>query len=228
VITKGNKCPSEALCAEGNQGGTSHDIGTLSINVGYAFYFFMIEKNKYIVAVGTVRKPKIQAVHKAFHVLPFFAHKEIEIIPCDILSGVSDMPTSREEGLSGAYNRAWNCRKKGVEADFYVGMEGGMEKITINHKDHYFLNFYNYITDGHQDSYSGATLAELPDKVVRAVLEEGQEIGEVFDALLGKQDIRSHHGAIGEITFGIIQREDALYFGLIPALSKLIHPLYFI
>ena len=188
----------------------------------------MTEKKKYIVAVGTLRQPKIQAVHKAFHALPFFANKEIEIIPSDVLSGVSDMPISREEGLLGAYHRAWNCRKKGVEADFYVGMEGGMEKITIKHKDHYFLNFYNYMTDGHQDSYSGATLVELPDKVVRAVLEEGKELGEVFDALLGKQDIRSHEGAIGEITFGIIQREDAFYFGLAPALSKLINPLYFI
>jgi inosine/xanthosine triphosphatase len=186
----------------------------------------MTEKQKYTVAVGTLRKPKLQAVEKAFHALPFFADKEIEIIPCDVLSGVSDMPISREEGLSGAYNRAWNCRKKGVEADFYVGMEGGMEKIEINHKDHYFLNFYNYITDGHQDSYSGATLAELPENVVYAVLEEGKEIGEVFDKMVSKEDIRSHHGAIGEITFGIIQREDAFYFGLVPALSKLINPLY--
>src|SRR3989344_1784133 len=42
-------------------------------------------------------------------------------------SRVSDQPLSEEETLQGAHNRVTHAQELVPDADFYVGLEGGME-----------------------------------------------------------------------------------------------------
>ena len=85
-----------------------------------------MEKIKAIV--GSKNPVKIEAVRNAFS--KYF--KNIEIIGLNVGSGVSNQPKSDEETIGGAKNRATQCLTKDNEADFGIGIEGGLEYIENN------------------------------------------------------------------------------------------------
>ena len=63
---------------------------------------------KIIVAVGSTRKPKVEAVNDALGVVgPFLGTKAtFEIAAVEVPSGVRDTPLSREDLMTGARQRA--------------------------------------------------------------------------------------------------------------------------
>lgn len=77
------------------------------------------------IAIGTTSTPKIAGVQEAIQACPYFddVQGNIEYILEKVPSGVADMPLSLEITLEGARNRAMNLIKKGIDADFYVGIE---------------------------------------------------------------------------------------------------------
>jgi inosine/xanthosine triphosphatase len=78
------------------------------------------------VAVGSENPIKIEAVRLAFNTV--WPSKKCEILGVKVSSGVADQPMTNKESVKGATNRAKSAIKA-LNADFGVGLEGGIEKI---------------------------------------------------------------------------------------------------
>ena len=84
--------------------------------------------NSSINIVVASRNPvKIDAVSQAFSIQ--FPSVALELIPVDIESGVSDQPDSDQETRRGSRNRADEAWRAHPNADFWVGLEGGVVTI---------------------------------------------------------------------------------------------------
>ncbi len=88
-----------------------------------------------IVAVGSRRPPKLNAVSEALKawesLLPDDA--AFEVVGVDVPSGVGDTPKSRAELMAGARGRAEAlqrlARERGEAWRYFVGLEGGLEVV---------------------------------------------------------------------------------------------------
>ena len=55
-----------------------------------------------------------------------FSGEEFEFVEVETVSGVDDQPMTNKETLQGAVNRVESAQIQ--EADYWVGIEGGLEK----------------------------------------------------------------------------------------------------
>lgn len=74
------------------------------------------------IVIWTKAPPKVLAIEEAIKKCPYLNKEKIEIVSIKVESGISDMPTSIEENMLWAKNRAINSKKE-LEADFYIWME---------------------------------------------------------------------------------------------------------
>ena len=74
------------------------------------------------IVVASENPVKIKATDSGFST--YFEVNEVRGV--SVSSGVSDQPMSDEETLTGALNRVENARKEFDDADFWVGIEGGI------------------------------------------------------------------------------------------------------
>ena len=85
------------------------------------------EQEKTLVVIASHNPVKIRAVEKAFALQ--FPDQDIEFLACSAASDVSDQPRSDEETRRGARNRAQNAAVTHRQADFWIGLEGGIENM---------------------------------------------------------------------------------------------------
>ena len=120
---------------------------------------------KIIVAVGSTRRPKLNAVREALAIFgPILdSNAQFEVVGEEVPSGVSHTPASRAELMAGARFRAEAlvklARERGEPWKYFVGMEGGLDVLEENGKRLVFLQSWAYVTDGtSRDAYgqSGA------------------------------------------------------------------------
>ena len=78
------------------------------------------------IVIASGNPVKIQATEAAFRKM--FPGEELELAWVSVASGVSDQPMSDEETYRGAGNRAKNARILMPEAEYWVGIEGGLEE----------------------------------------------------------------------------------------------------
>ncbi len=79
------------------------------------------------VLIASRNPVKIRAVETAFSLQ--FPERTIDFEACNMASGVSEQPRSDDETRRGARNRAKNTCKQYPRADFWVGLEDGIETI---------------------------------------------------------------------------------------------------
>ena len=77
------------------------------------------------VIVGSKNPVKINSVKQAFS--KAFSDLVFEIIGESSESGVSDQPIGDQETFQGAESRALFVKKKYPDADYWIGIEGGIE-----------------------------------------------------------------------------------------------------
>ena len=75
------------------------------------------------IVIWTQSAPKVEAIKEAINKSPYFNWDIVEIIDLKVSSEISDMPTSIEENMIWAKNRAINSKKEISDADFYIWME---------------------------------------------------------------------------------------------------------
>lgn len=81
------------------------------------------------VAIGSTNPAKCEGVSAAFAQL--FAGVEIEYVSCDVESGVDHQPIGNETTLLGAGNRAVAAMQLHPDCDYAVGIESGIDSITV-------------------------------------------------------------------------------------------------
>lgn len=175
------------------------------------------------VLAGSLNPVKIQSAEEAFS--KFF--EEIEVEGMDVNSGVPDQPLD-ENTFIGAENRAEELykinRSKKLEADYFVGIEGG-----IGQTYHKWLAYGGIcIMDSKKRKAFGTSPQfELPQNIVEQLVE-GKELGDVIDELTKIENSKHKFGAIGYFTNGVMDRKELYVNGIIAALVPFLNEgLYF-
>ena len=115
------------------------------------------------------------------------------------------MPKSLEETMQGAKNRAKNLKKAGIVADYYIGIEGGINDLG----ERKLLGGIVYIENADGKGHFGfSPFMEVPKLVEKRIFENNEELGPIMGELSGKTDIRSENGSMGAWSEDMITRKD--------------------
>lgn len=152
------------------------------------------------VVVASRNPVKVAAVEGGFGAL--FPDKRIHSEGVAVPSGVADQPMSDAETLCGARHRAEAARQRCPEADFWLGLEGGLED-----RDGILAAFAWVVALGPGEGAGQSRTAcfELPPPVAQLV-RQGLELGEADDRVFGRQDSKRRGGAVGLLTDDAIDR----------------------
>jgi len=166
------------------------------------------------ILVGSTNPVKIKAVQNAFQQCLPNEHWSIEGLKVN--SGVSDQPMSDEETFAGAQYRVGQMLSH--PADFYVGLEGGLEHF----QDHVQAFAWIYVKGQNRDSFARTSTFILPPKIADLV-KGGMELGEADDVVFGTDNSKQKMGAVGLLTKGLTDRaqyyEEAVQKALIPYMN---------
>ena len=163
---------------------------------------------------------KIDATMRAFETL--FPDAALEMTSVDVESGVSDQPTSDEETRRGARTRATNANLAVPDADFWVGMEGGIELI-----DGQLMAFAWMAVQGPSGDVGEARSVTLPlPPAVKELVDSGLELGDANDQVFATTNSKQGGGAYGLLTNGLYTRESVYRQTLIIALIPFVNALY--
>ena len=171
------------------------------------------------VIVASRNPAKVRAVREAFSLQ--FPEEDIEYIPVSVASGVSDQPLSDDETRTGARNRARSACEQFSDADFWVGLEGGIDTI-----DDYLMAFAWMAVLGPGGRIGEARTATLPlPPAVKVLVEQGLELGDANDQVFSTVNSKHQGGAFGLLTNGLYTREgvytEALVIALVPFVNSL-------
>jgi inosine/xanthosine triphosphatase len=174
------------------------------------------------VAVGSRNPVKIDAALGAFRRM--FPDEAFNVAGVPAPSGVSDQPRSDAEALQGAWYRAINARRSNAEAEFSVGIEGGIEDKRGD------MEAFAWVVVVSADGLVGRGRTGtfvLPSKVAERV-REGRELGEADDLVFGTTNSKQSIGAVGFLTDGVLDRTsyytEAVVLALIPFKKKDLYP----
>lgn len=131
-------------------------------------------------------------------------------------SGVPDQPMGEEETLKGAENRAENVSKISEDADYWIGIEGGLKETAKG------MEAFAWIVVKSKNGTVGRGRTGsffIPEKVAKLV-HEGKELGVADDIVFGLKNSKQSNGAVGILTNDILTRtsfyESAVILALIP------------
>jgi len=139
------------------------------------------------------------------------------------------MPMTDWQLMQGARERAFaaqeSLRSRRLEADIYVGLEGGVHSISIEGEWHTFLRGWAYATDGAgKGAFGAAPSISVPADIVKSVVDGRKELGVVIDEVTGGRDIRSKQGAWGVLSRDLVTRSMSFELALIAAFAPFYNP----
>lgn len=169
------------------------------------------------IAVGSTNPVKIQAAKETFEKL--WPKKAWVVEGIKVSSGISDQPMSDEESIKGATNRAKKAQKQ-LNADYGVGLEGGLQKIG---KKWFDCGWAIVVDKKGTVGIASTVRAETPTKMIR-LIKKGMELGDANDILFKKINSKQDVGHFGLMTNGVITRAAGYRDGLIMALTRFLHP----
>ncbi|MFT4463919.1 MAG: inosine/xanthosine triphosphatase [Sodalis sp. (in: enterobacteria)] len=161
----------------------------------------------YNVIAATHNPAKIDAIQHAFD--DTFGPGNCRVAGIDVDSGVPSQPMGDHQTRSGARNRVMVARQVNPEADFWVGVEAGVED------DMTFA--WMVIENAHLRGESRSASLVLPNSILQGIAE-GRELGHEMARLTGIEDIKRRSGAIGVFTEGRLTRSSVYHQALLLAL----------
>src|SRR5919108_1272922 len=163
------------------------------------FYFPTAGTNRVTVPVKTIalgsdRAAKIMAVRasvaRVATIDPDWANANV--VARRVETNIPAMPLTDWQLMQGARERALAARdalrNRRLEADIYVGLEGGFHSISIEGEWHTFLRGWAYATDGERSAFGAAPSISVPSHIVKSVVEGRRELGSVIDNIADGRD----------------------------------------
>jgi inosine/xanthosine triphosphatase len=175
------------------------------------------QQAKELIIVGSLNPVKLQSTEDAF-TLAF--ERSFHITGVNVPSGVSDQPFGAEETLLGAQNRAKSAKAAFPEADYWVGVEGGVEEDARG----LFAFAWVWVLDKNgKHGQAKTSTFYLPEKVAELV-KGGIELGQADDEVFSEDNSKQKGGSVGILTKGKLNRteyyQQAVLLALIPFLQK--------
>lgn len=173
------------------------------------------------VIVSSKNPVKIAAVKEAFEsMLP---DETYDFEGISVSSDVSDQPMGEEETFTGALNRVENAAKAKPNADFWVGLEGGCEKLHEGMAVYAWMTVKGKSAGTMKLGKARSSTFFLPDEVARLV-DTGMELGDADDIVFSRSNSKQANGSIGLLTQDAVTRKGyyvhALKLALIPFLPE--------
>jgi inosine/xanthosine triphosphatase len=166
------------------------------------------------VIVASTNPIKVKTTELGF--TKIFPDEAFKIEGISAPSGVSDQPMSEEETRKGATNRANNVSHLSSAADYWVGIEGGLEEVNGE------LEAFAWVVVKSKEGKIGKGRTGsffLPQKVAQ-LIKQGKELGEADDIVFGRANSKQTNGAVGILTGDVLTRityyEQAVILALIP------------
>jgi len=177
------------------------------------------------IALGSDRAAKIMSVRAAIARVAELdpAWRTAKVIPRPVKTDAPAMPLNDWQLMSGARKRALAVRdiliEQKLEADLYVGLEGGFHSISLEGEWRTFLRGWAFVTDGERSSFGMSPSIEVPENIVKQVIQGKRELGLVIDEVAGVRDVRSKQGAWGVLSRDLLTRSMSFEAALIAAFA---------
>lgn len=153
------------------------------------------------IVVGSQNPVKVEAARTVFRPL----YHELVVSTCVVNSGVPEQPWGDAQTQQGAINRARAALVSCPQADLAVAFEGGL----VEHEFGLFTCAWCAVvsSDG-RSGLGGGAYVQLPNTAA-GLLRAGGELGPVMDSLTGDYNTKQKQGAIGILTSGLVDRQQA-------------------
>lgn len=145
------------------------------------------------VIIGSHNQAKLKAVKRVF--------KGYTVQAVDSPSKVSNQPTTDEETLLGAMNRA-NYLHRDYPKDLAIGLEGG---VMLINEELYLCNWGVLMNPDTEIIKASGARIKLPHAFIDDLFS-GVELSQLIDDYSKKHNTRESLGAIGVFTEGVIDR----------------------
>lgn len=169
------------------------------------------------IIVASQNPVKIEAVKTAFFTI--LKHNNFEIHGINAASGVSDQPLSDSETLQGARQRAMNAKNSGEKANYYIGIEGGLQKTDSEYQAFAWI----VITNGEICGKAKTGTFVLPARVSE-LINKGYELGDADDIVFGHTNSKQKNGAVGILTKNTLTRSEYYSTAVILAFISFLNP----
>ncbi|KAL7963107.1 Maf/Ham1 [Trichoderma compactum] len=171
------------------------------------------------VIVASRNNVKISAAKVAFGGM--FPSAAFSFTGLNVPSGVADQPMTDAETLQGARNRARNARNAEPQADYWVGIEGGVDDSGDAMETFAWVVVLGKVDTpaSRRETASTSTSAAKTERMGRArtaaffqpeevarLVRGGMELGPADDRVFGSDNSRQHSGSIGLLTGDLINR----------------------
>ncbi len=173
------------------------------------------------IIIASKNPVKINATLSAFQQM--FPDERFEIEGISVISGVSEQPKNDSETFQGAFNRANNAHKEKPDANFWVGIEGGIEEKNSD------MEAFAWVVVKSSDNKFGKGKTGtffLPSKIV-ALIKQGKELGEATDIVFSKTNTKQEGGTVGILTDNVVDRTkyytQAIVIALIPFKNRALY-----
>jgi inosine/xanthosine triphosphatase len=172
---------------------------------------------KLLIIVGSKNPIKIASTDSAFSEVfkqPFLVNG------INASSLVSDQPKGDKETFEGAKNRARNSKSSFPEADYWVGIEGGIAEDELG------MNAFAWVYVENKAGLTGKAKTGtfyIPEGVAKLV-RSGLELGHADDQFFAQENSKQEGGSVGILTHGVLDRtayyHQAIILSLIPFLNE--------
>lgn len=161
-----------------------------------------------IFALGTTNTPKTNAIREALATCPYLTGVEIDIRGYRVDSWIADMPLTLTDLRTGAQNRARAVRILCPEADYFVGMEGGVYRDSVG--DDYWLTGLVYMENQEGAGHLGYSChMPVPAIVVEKLYDgSGRDLEQIMHEIAGVENIGDHAGSFALWSNNMLTRTD--------------------
>ena len=146
------------------------------------------------------------------------------VVGHDTPSGVPDQPDTTADTLRGARNRASRSAVASPDADFSVGLEGGVRRDEGGTWCIACMAVYcPSDPPGRRWGVASAGEFMLPP-LMAALVWEGMELGDADDRVTGRVDSKQGLGTVGVLTRGVVGRKEYYVQPLVLAMVGWVEP----
>lgn len=153
-----------------------------------------------------------------------FPGEEINVVAVSVPSGVPDQPFGDAETLLGADNRVVGARERIPDADFWVGLEGGIaDQETAPGRREMEAFAWAVVRSAGQRGISRTASFTLPNEIAELV-RGGCELGKANDRVFNRTNSKHQEGAVGLLTDGVLDRAGLYQPSVLLALVPFLNP----
>lgn len=164
------------------------------------------------IVVASQNPVKINAALEGFQRV--FPDKTFAASGVSVATGVADQPMTSRETMQGALNRAQNACDAQPDADYWIGIEGGIEDTDLGMQ---CFAWVIILGQGERVGRGQTAVFYLPIEVAELV-RDGIELGHADDQVFKRDNSKQKNGAIGILTDDAVDRTSYYVQAVIMAL----------